>query len=330
MILAWSLIAATATASVASQAQVIPTVFEAGHFFVTPETVTGERLKLLVDTGGGGANGLYLLNTSAARRLKLPASSCKLANTQMSTAALPAYKPGRGIPAHDGACAAVLTMDDPHPISAADGILGATYLDGSVWTFDYPAKKLLLQGTDWTPARDDHTEILGFQKNDQGKRVQAFPRVQIRVDGQPIDMLLDTGASAFPSDTGRQVTGTPTVNGFGVTSYITHSQLERWHAKHPEWRVLENGDVMFAKYSPRMIEVPSMEIAGWSLGPVWFTERPDSAFHDMMDSIMDVTPEGAIGANVLGHFVLTIDYSRGKAYFSCARDCQASARDAAR
>ncbi|QNK01851.1 hypothetical protein [Dyella telluris] len=330
MILAWSLIAAAATTSAASHAQVVPTVFEAGHFFATPETVTGERLKLLVDTGGGGADGLYVLGTPTAQRLKLPASPCKLGNPKLTTAALPAYQPGRGIPAHDGACDAVLTMDDPHPISAADGILGAPYLDGRVWTFDYPARKLVLQGTAWTPAKDDHAEALGFQNNDQGKRVQAFPRVQIRVDGEPIDMLLDTGATAFPSDTGRQVTGTPTVNGFGVTSYITHSQLESWHARHPEWRVLENGDVLFAKYSPRMIEVPSLEIAGWSLGPVWFTERPDSAFHGMMAELMDKTPEGAIGGNVLGHFVLTIDYPKGMAYVACPQGCQASAASSTR
>lgn len=218
-----------------------------------------------------------------------------------------------------------MTIDDKRPISAADGLLGSNYLNGRIWTFDYPAQQLILQGKNWKPATSDHAYTLGFQTNDQGKRVRAFPRVVIQVDGQPLDMLLDTGATAFPSESGKQATGTPTVHGFGVTSYITQGQLERWHAAHPEWKVVEDGDKLFAHYSPRMIEVPSLDIAGWSVGPVWFTERADDNFHRMMGELMDKPPEGAVGGNVLGHFRLTIDYPSGIAYFGCTQDCQASA-----
>jgi hypothetical protein len=58
---------------------------------------------------------------------------------------------------------------------------------------------------------------------------------------------------------------------------------------------------------------------------VWFTERPDRAFHGMMASIMDAAPEGAIGANVLGRFRMTIDYPHATAWFRCAGDCTAAA-----
>lgn len=322
MTLMLSLIAAAGLVASPARAQEVPTVFEAGHFFATPETASGQQLKLLVDTGGGGVDGLYLLDVAATSRLKLKAGHCTLDGETVSIASLPAYKPGRGIPAPISTCAGAMAFEDPHPISLADGLLGSNYLNNRVWTFDYPAGKLLLQRGDWTPSKSLHAETLGFQKDAHGGRTRAFPRIAIRVDNQPLDMLLDTGATSVPSDLGKQVTGASTVNGFGVTSYITSSQLERWHAAHAEWRILEHGDKMFSRSSPRMIEVPTLEIAGWSVGPTWFTERPDASFHEGMASLMDKPTEGAVGGNVFRHFVMTIDYPKGVAYFDCTQGCQ--------
>jgi len=55
-------------------------------------------------------------------------------------------------------------------------------------------------------------------------------------------MLLDTGATSYPTPTAARISGTPTVQGEGVTSYITTGTLERWHKTHPDWRVVENAD----------------------------------------------------------------------------------------
>ncbi|WP_147293195.1 hypothetical protein [Dyella monticola] len=71
-------------------------------------------------------------------------------------------------------------------------------------------------------------------------------RITIRVDGQPLDMLLDTGASSFPTPAAARISGTPTVEGEGVTSYITTGTLERWHKAHRDWRVVEDADVEVA------------------------------------------------------------------------------------
>ena len=71
-----------------------------------------------------------------------------------------------------------------------------------------------------------------------------------------------------------------------------------------------------------MIEVPAVEIGGASVGPVWFTWRPDKNFHDYMSGMMDGRVEGAIGGNALAHFVMTVDYPGAAAYFRCARDCK--------
>ena len=47
-------------------------------------------------------------------------------------------------------------------------------------------------------------------------------------------------------------------------------------------------------------------------------------FHGMMVSIMDEPPEGAIGAKVLDHFSMTVDYPNAAARFLCDRDCTAA------
>ncbi|MFC4762389.1 hypothetical protein [Dyella koreensis] len=314
------LLAATAMAAAPAKSQVLPTVYEAGHFYAVPETPTGQRMKLLVDTGGGGVGGLYWITPEAAKRLNLKTHTCHAHGASMPMASAPAFKAGRGLPATDDPCPGIMLVE--HSQGAMDGMLGSNYLGGRIWTFDYPTQRLVLNATPWHPVPGSHATPLGFQKNAAGKATRAFPRIVIKVDGQPLDMLLDTGATAHPTEAGRQAAGTPTVDGTGVASYITTSQLERWHKAHPDWRVVDQGDDLFPKHPVRLIEVPALEIAGWSVGPVWFTERQDSSFHGMMAELMDKPPEGAIGGNVLQHFVMTLDYPNATAYFQCGGACR--------
>ena len=119
----------------------------------------------------------------------------------------------------------------------------------------------------------------------------------------------------------------PTVNGYGVASYITRSVLERWHKAHPGWRVVDGGDDLLSpKPASRMIEVPDVEIGGWSVGPVWFTERPDRNFGIKgMSRYMDRAVTGAVGGNVFEHFVMAIDYPHATAWFRCVTGCKAVA-----
>ncbi|MGB3747972.1 MAG: hypothetical protein WA961_07215 [Rhodanobacter sp.] len=310
----------------AAPAQTLPTHVEAGHFYATPQTMDGSSLRLLVDTGGGGVAGMYWLSAKATQRLGLKTTTCTVDGDAITVATPPSYRPGQQLPPPNGPCAGKLLVNPgPYP---DDGQLGAAYLGSRVWTFDYPRQQLRAEAGDWRPDPAAHRTPLGFQTDAHGKVVQHFPRIVVRIDGKPLDMLLDTGATAHPTPAGKAAAGTETVNGFGVTSYITTSMLERWHKAHPEWTVIENGDDLMApRFNARLIEVPAVEIAGWSVGPVWFTERPDRAFHGMMASIMDAAPEGAIGANVLGRFRMTIDYPNATAWFTCAGNCTAATPD---
>ena len=306
----------------AAGARQIPTIYEAGHFYAVPTAAVGGTLQLIVDTGGGGNAGMYWLSRSTAHRLQLKPGHCTYDGHHLPVVDLPHFRKGFGLPPPLGPCADVLVVDDA-AAHGVEGQLGAPYLAGRIWTFDYPGQRLLLEDADWHADGDmSHASPLGFQRSAQSRHWNAYPRIVVRVDGQPLDMLLDTGATAHPTAAGERASRTPTVNGTGVTSYITTSQLERWHQAHPHWRVVVQGDDLVAPhFMARLIEVPNMEIAGWSVGPVWFTERPDTAFHEMMASMMDKTPEGAIGGNVLSHFVMTIDYPSRTAYFRCARGC---------
>jgi hypothetical protein len=183
----------------------------------------------------------------------------------------------------------------------------------------------VFEGAGWRPDPRAHATVLGFPRDGEGHLTAGFPRITLQVDGLPLDMLLDTGATAHPTPAGQRASGTPTVNGYGVTSYITSATLEHWHRAHPDWRVVGQGDdLLGARRVMRLIEVPRVEIAGWTVGPVWFTERPDRTFRQFMSSMTDKPVEGAVGGNVFEHFVMTIDYPGAEAYFRCATGCEAA------
>ncbi len=305
----------------------IPTLYEAGHFYAVPETVAGRRLRLLVDTGGAGGGGRYVINERAAQRLGLKVMPCGIDDDRVDVVAVIPYRDGKSLPASTHRlCNAVALVSKQFDLdSGDDGALGAGYLPGHLWTFDYPGERLWLEPASWQPDAGAHPTVLGFQVNRHGDLATGFSRIAIEVDAQPVDLLLDTGATAKPTVTGEQASGTPTVHGIGVTSYITTSAFDRWHQRHPEWRVVDDGDdLLTGKRSARLIEVPEITVAGWNIGPAWFTERPDAAFREFMSQWMDRPIDGSLGANVFANFVMTLDYPGRAAWFACARNCHAA------
>lgn len=247
------------SATAAQSAQLIPIAYEAGHFYAVPETKDGQKLKLMVDTGGGGNSGMYWITPAAAQRLHLSTSSCPLAHATI--ASLPDYKPDHALPPPlPGPCGKALLI---YAGGDGEGQLGAGYLPGRIWTFDYPAQRLSMEDSAWRANASAHATVLGFPLDAHSQPTSGFPRIAISVDRQPLDMLLDTGATARPTAAGEKASGTPTVNGIGVASYIVTSQLERWHRAHPDWPIVLRGDDLFGpKSAMRMIQVPQVQIAG--------------------------------------------------------------------
>lgn len=322
---------ASATAN-AQQRVEVPTAYEAGHFYATPTLQDGRSLRLVVDTGGGGGGGLFVFNREAVVRLGLATKPCTLDGQNADVVGPLPYQPGRNLPVQNKTpCdAPALVIRGGADIEREDGQLGAGYLPGHVWTFDYPARKLWLEPGNWRPAQGMHRVPLGFPRDDKGVPLDGFARIAVDVGGETIHLLLDTGATAHPSDAGKAAGTEVTAKGVGVTSYITTSQLERWHKAHPEWRVIAGGDdLMPVKGGMRLIEVPSLVVGAWRVGPIWFTERPDESFSTApghMGSFMEGPIVGALGGNVYRHFRMTLDYPGANAWLACAQGCSAASR----
>ena len=154
-------------------------------------------------------------------------------------------------------------------------MLGQQWFAGRVWTFDYPGEALLWRAASDLPAHDKTHEVkLFFRSNASGGRSNnPLLESQFKSMAKRSISYLDTGATNFlPDDVlSNLVTG----GAERATSFLVQSIYEKWHAKHPEWRVLENIKTMTGT---ALIEVPEVTIGGFKVGPVWFQCNRTPAF----------------------------------------------------
>jgi hypothetical protein len=205
------------------------------------------------------------------------------------------------------------TTDGSDSRLAPDGFLGRYWFADRIWVLDYPNQRLSMwsRGTPAMPA-GPHQVHLGFLSNVFGRRSTHFPRIRVLIDGDSIDMLFDTGAtltltaaalSAFADG------GPPTRGG----SFIAQSIFERWRVHHPEWRVIDHADSVGKRALP-MIEVPTVLIGGYAVGPSWWAMRPDANYRPYVDW-MDQPIHGSVGGSVFRYFRITLDYPHAVATF---------------
>lgn len=278
----------------------LPTLFAADRIFVHLPTISSDTLVLYTDTGGG----LFLFGQAADRLHAIDSLGIVLSAVAADTT----FPDPLGTPDHT---VPIYRPDEPSE-EPTDGILGESWFANRIWTIDYRARKLLLNRPTWQPPSNAAVAPLGFLTDSTGERVLSFPRIRIVVDGDTLDMLFDTGATLRPTPGAQAALGGDTADA-RAASFISTGILEGWHARHPEWRVIPDGDRNLPDM--RLIEVPALTIAGLRVGPVWFTERPDANFHDFMSQWMDRRVEGAVGGNVFRYFRVTVDYPGSLAYF---------------
>jgi hypothetical protein len=295
----------------------LPAVFYGERIFVTPVTTTGETLHLYTDTGGG-----LFLQEAAVERLGLPVREVTRDGQTVRLAPLPELRPDAWIPPvpgeHDPSFPGVDGLLYVIPAGQAfsqvgDGMLGQAWFGNGVWTFDYPGKRLFYHASAGAPAPDPpHTVALGFKTDETGRRETHFPSLEATVDGETLPFLLDTGAMVRLTDAALAVLDDegPATR---ATSFITETVFDRWRRRHPGWPVIENADRTVS--GAPMIQVPEVAIAGHTVGPVWFTRRPDRNFHEFMARMMDREVEGALGGSLFRYFVLTVDYPGARATF---------------
>jgi hypothetical protein len=293
----------------------IPTRYFGDRFYALPVTQNNVTLVLFTDSAGS-----IFLNTDLVAKLGLATETVKNeSGRELTLASLPSFKPNASIPlplgsAYDGRLFVFPPRQYPAPFVSEprDGMLGQQWFAERVWTFDYPGKTLLWRAPNDLPAHDKAHEVqLWFKANASGKRINNFARIQIEVDGEPVDFVLDTGATNILSDEVLKQIGDRQA-AERATSFLVQSVYDKWHAKHPEWKVLENIKTLTGS---SMIEAPQVKIGGFTVGPVWFTVQPDAGFQGVMGSLTDKRVSGALGGSALHYFRMTVDWPNALAVF---------------
>jgi hypothetical protein len=278
----------------------LPVEVRENRFILRPRLADGHTLALYSDSGGGHT----MLSPAVATANKLATTTEHTAEGEfVSTPDWPPFAPGAGIPRPAGK---LLVRDLSELMPGLDGFLGQDWFGGRTWTFDYPGKRLLWRAPGDLPAGARIPVHLNPDSS-----APRFGRIQITVDGQPLDVLLDTGATTKltpAAATSLAKDGAPE----RATSFMKAAVFDRWHSRHPEWRVVAAAE---QRTGADMIEVPAVTVAGQTVGPVWFTRRPDKAFDEFMSSLMDAPVVGALGGSGLRYFKVSVDFAAGQAVF---------------
>ena len=297
----------------------LPAKFVANRVFVIARTGSGITVDFYTDSGGG----TNLMCRATAQRLKLATAPFADEDDELGknieTTHLAAFERDAGIPVNADGDDSFLVHDcGERDAVFGDAFLSSRWFANRVWTWNYAAGTLRLEGKDFRPLPSARKLEVAFQNDSAGKRRFNMARMSMTVDGKSIDMLLDTGATTTltPAALGKIADNLPATR---ATSFIGATIFNAWRAAHPGWRVIEKAEqgTGFA-----MIEVPDVEIASAHVGPVWFTYRRDASFHQFMAPMMDEQIEGAIGGDAFSHFVMTIDYPNAVAYFRCVKGCR--------
>ena len=294
----------------------VPVDFVGERLFARWQLTRGGILRFNLDTGGG-ANMLY---GGAAQRFGFVLDTSITGSDTTTTVKIPRSLGTPLFPSIPADDSTMLTLFVP-PLSPnseneaglrVDGFLGRLWFADRVWTLDYPGRQLRYHGT--APAGPKQAACwvaLGFQVDSTGRRTTQFPRVTARIDGDSLDFLFDTGAMTTLTDSAWAAIA-PREPQDRATSFITHERFEQWHARHTDWLVVTNAE---KGTGANMIRVPEVDVGGERIGPVWFTERPDQAFHQFMSQWMDRRVDGALGGSAWRYLTVILDYPRARAAF---------------
>ncbi|MEL6257204.1 MAG: hypothetical protein AAFR87_34740 [Bacteroidota bacterium] len=278
-------------------------LFDQHRIFFNIKGVDGQKVSFYTDTGGG-----KLIYPEAAKKLGLSIDTIEQGGETAEMIKLVDLFSERNHPIPVGSH---FVYRGERRGTTYDGMLGAHWFADKIWNFDYHKEKLyLVKEVDWNSLDKKHTVELGFMSNMLGKHATHFPRIPIKIDGKVIQTLFDTGANAPLSDSAKASFGGADET---ATSFIIATIFDQWRADHPDWPYLEGADL---NLNEAMIQVPKMEIAGHTVGPVWFTRRADKNFTEFMSQWMDKPIEEAIGGSCFKYFSrLIVDYPEEKAYF---------------
>ena len=306
----------------------VPADFVGNRVFVRWAAPGNQSLRFYTDTGGG----VLSIFPEAVQRLSLPVDTLNWTHgadhgiamrvhipIALNEALVPpvpsALSVGFRLTPKASTTVLLLVENDGSPPEDEtgyewDGRLGSAWFADRVWTIDYPNRRIYFDGTKSVAPTDPSCWVpLGFQTDSTGHRTNSFPRITARIDGEDIQFLLDTGARTELTDSAWRIVGSHEPQ-HRATSFITTQRFEQWHKKHPEWLIVPDAE---KPGGAAMMRVPTIEVGGQQIGPVWFTERPDRSFRDFMSQYMDQPIEGALGGSAWRYVTLVLDYPGAKA-----------------
>lgn len=286
----------------------LPSKFENNLIYLNPKLNDGTTVLFFTDTGGGwNAISKELSDKYQWKLESRQAGNDTIEVTEMPSFDKSAWIPKAGLNNWWAGQLQVVPIKELSKTKHHDGTLGGRWHAEKVIDFNYPDKSIaiLLEA----PSGDNFSKVqLGFQKNQAGNYTMAFPSIDISIEGKIIPMLLDTGASAWPS---KEALSQLDISGEQVaTSFIIASIFDDWVKSHPEWTVVDKACLLSKQ---PMIRVPQVKIAGNVVGPVWFTRRDDHNFHQYMSSMMDRQIDGALGGSALKYLRIIVDYPNEQA-----------------
>ncbi|OJJ23043.1 hypothetical protein BKI52_01440 [marine bacterium AO1-C] len=291
------------------QQQKLPGInFDNHRIFLAISGQQGQTIKFYTDTGGG-----RIMAQSAVQKMGIePDTSFVQQGKTVQIVNLAPYFQKQGLPSPVASQMAVVDFS-----GESEGLLGASWFANKVWNFDYLNKTLsIVQKLEWPKVMTKHQINLGFQKDKNGQKTTHFPRIPIVIEGDTLQVLLDTGAMANLSNQAQKKLNHKVIG----ASFIVRSIFNQWRQKHPEWLVIEKGNTIFHKgkkmLEEDLIQVPKVTIGGYEVGPVWFASRRDQNFSQWMSQWMDQKIVGAIGGSGFQYFqTIIVDYNQERAYF---------------
>jgi hypothetical protein len=301
-------------AKTVSPPRLMPVRYDEHRYILAPVTDTGDTLYLYSDTGSE----ITALFPAAVERLGLVRDSLIRGQDTFRFTTFPRLRPMASIPfrsVHPKLERAILVVDSIPFAAGTDGLLGTAWFAERVWTFDYPRHQLRLRVAGDLPRHSaKHRVALGFQTDSAGHRTVNLPRIRVRIDGDSVDLLFDTGAMTVLTDSAQAQLSDGRARR-RATSFVVRSVFDRWRQRHPHWRVIEGADQLLRNATFPMIEVPALEVGGFTVGPVWFTARRGEDF-EYWSREMDRPILGSLGGSALQYLQVTVDYPGAVAVFA--------------
>ncbi|HWI63157.1 MAG TPA: PDZ domain-containing protein [Symbiobacteriaceae bacterium] len=244
-------------------------------------------VRCLVDTGGGA----LFITEGVAQELGLTWGQ-GYEGSQLAPVVLPGASIGGVELDREGARVGVWVGPPHDPGRRDEAFLGGQILARHHVIFDYPNRTftidrpgaLVPQGE---PVRITYPPVMGF------------PRLEAKIDGEIVGLLLDTGAAC---------------------SMLSSALLGRLAERHPDW-ARTVGAVGTANMVGNVDPVLTlMRLGAITCGGVRFAnplvvERHAGNFEEYMTGMMTGPVVGALAGNALKQYRVEIDYANGVAYF---------------